>query len=127
MSLFDDSDTDITIFLFDCLETNSGVKGFHVYKEIWSPSIGDILTAQQQQENAKDRFTVIMINDGKEVVHLRIGKYAKTIHFFLCEVTITGKAENRGGAKGMFVPRRLKLSGPKSYVSVSKEDIPKLY
>ena len=135
MSLLDDFDTDIPIVLFDSLETNSEVMGFHVYKEIWSPSIGDILTAQQQPENAKDRFAVVVINDGKEVGHLPIGKsgrFAKTIHFFLrasvennCEVTITGKAENKGDSKGMFVPCRLKLSGPKSYVSVLKEELPK--
>ena len=61
-----------------------------------------------------------MINDGKEVGYLCIGKsgrFAKTFHFFLREVKITGKAENRGDARGMFVPGRLKLSGPKSYVS----------
>ena len=44
---------------------------------------------------------------------------------FLRKVTITGKAENRGDAKGKFVPCRLKLSGPKSYVSVLKEELPK--
>ena len=84
MSLFDDSDTDIPIFLFDSLETNSEVKGFHVYKEIWSPSIGDILTAQQWPENAKDRITVVMMNDGKEVGYLcngKSGRFAKTFHF----------------------------------------------
>ena len=58
------------------------LKGFHVYKEIWSPSTRDIITAQHQPENAKDQFTVVVINDGKEVGHLRIGKsgrFSKTI------------------------------------------------
>ena len=36
MSLLNDFDTDIQIFLFDSLETNNEVKGFHVYEEIWS-------------------------------------------------------------------------------------------
>ena len=64
-----------------------------------------------------------MVNGGKEVGLLPLGKsekFAKTIHFFLREVTITGKAENRGDANGMFVPCRLKLTGPKSYIKCEK-------
>ena len=73
------------------------------------------------------------MNEEKEVGHLPIGKsgrFAKTIHFFLrasqensCEVT--GKGENKGDAKGMFVPCKLSFCGPKRYVSVLAEELPK--
>ena len=43
-----DIDTEIPIVLYDGYETNSQVMGFHVYKEIWHPSINDILIARPQ-------------------------------------------------------------------------------
>ena len=92
-----------------------------------------ILTAQQQP---KDRFTVVVINDGKEVGHLRIGKSGKICqnNSFFSSRRITESMKNRESlarqkAEGMprvcLFPVGLKLSGQNSYVSVSvlKEEL----
>ena len=72
-----------------------------------------------------------MINDGKEVEYLRIGKSGK---IFFSSRRITESMKNRESLarqKTEAMPRAclstvgLKLSGPKSYVSVLKEELPK--
>ena len=54
------------------------------------------------------------------------------VHFFrrpieenTCEVTGSGKEENRSDAKGMFVPCRLNRCGSKSDISVLIEELQK--
>ena len=88
------------------------------------------------QQQPKDQFTVVVINDGKEVGHLRIGKSGKICqnHSFFSSRRITESMKNRESLarqkteampKACLSPVGLKLSGPKSYVTVLKEELPK--
>ena len=40
-------------FTFD-----SAVRGYHVYKDVWKPAIGEKLHAEQEPDNAVDRFAM---------------------------------------------------------------------
>ena len=41
----------------------SCVRGFHVYKDTWTPTVNEQLKARQEPENAEDRFAVAVYKD----------------------------------------------------------------
>ena len=41
----------------------SVIRGHHVFKDIWSPFVGEILNVQQEVHNAKDRFAVVVVKN----------------------------------------------------------------
>ena len=43
---------------------------FHVYKDIWKPSIGDNLTCEREFDNFFDKFAIKVVNNGETVGHL---------------------------------------------------------
>ena len=52
------------------LAISSAVRGFHVYKDIWKPSISDKLTCERQLDNCFDKFAIKVVNNGETVGHL---------------------------------------------------------
>ena len=42
----------------------SEVRGHHVYKEIWTPELGDVLTVCKEPDNIHDRHAVCVKKDG---------------------------------------------------------------
>ena len=48
-----------------CLD--STVRGHHVYKTVWTPFLGEILTAIPESENNHDRHAVC-VKKGREIV-----------------------------------------------------------
>ena len=40
----------------------SVIRGHHVYKDIWTPFVGEILNVQQEVHNAEDRFAVAVVS-----------------------------------------------------------------
>ena len=40
---------------------NSIVQGFHVYKDIWNPEIGEVLICKQEFWNLHDPYTVSIV------------------------------------------------------------------
>ena len=69
----------------------SHVKGYHEYKGIWKPEIGDVLKTKREPENKTDKFVVAVMKEKEKdlvVGHLKkgkSGKFAKTIFLFLKE------------------------------------------
>ena len=115
------SSTDITSY----------IKGYHVYKSLWTPVQQEKLQGEMEPHNPVDKYAVAVKKDGKLVGHLPLGengKFAKTIFYFLradqfgrCDITVTGKAVNLGDGDGMQVPCVLSLSGQKSMVEILKK------
>ena len=99
----------------------SQVKGYHVYRGIWVPKIGETLSTENERSNPKYKYAVFVKKNECIVGHLSLsktGNFAKTIFYFLradkysiCEVEITGKPVNLGDGEGMQVPFKLKLTG----------------
>ena len=52
------------------LELSTAVRGYHIYKDIWEPSVGGKLIAQREFENKFDKFAVKVFNSREAVVHL---------------------------------------------------------
>ena len=40
------------------LTVDSFIRGYHVYKDIWVPIIGEVLFCEQEPGNEEDRFAV---------------------------------------------------------------------
>ena len=47
----------------DSLHWDSVIRGHHVYKEIWTPFVGEVLRVEQETHNAQDRFAVAIVKD----------------------------------------------------------------
>ena len=52
----------------------SAIRGYHVYKDIWTPSVDDKLSVEREFKNQFDRFAVKIIFDGETV-----GQFAKRV------------------------------------------------
>ncbi len=54
----------------EVLRIESCVRGFHVYKETWSPNIGELLVYTRESGNVIDRYAVaVKKSDGTVVGH----------------------------------------------------------
>lgn len=89
----------------------SVIRGHHIFKQIWTPRIGEILSAQQETENVIDRKAVALLKaDGTVVGHVP-REHSKAFWYFIahggrvsCEVT-----GRRKYGKGLEVPCVYKL------------------
>ena len=76
-------------YTIDCV-----IRGYHVYKATWVPSIGDILQCEQERGNVEDMFAVAVKRfDGVTVGHIP-RRISRICWFFLqqggsmlCEVS----------------------------------------
>ena len=41
----------------------SVIRGHHIYKRIWRPLVGEVLTLEREEGNTHDRFTVSLLKD----------------------------------------------------------------
>ena len=90
-------------------EMDSYIKGYHEYREIWTPAMEQALKAVPEPKNVVDKYVVCVMLGDKIVGHLkkgRTGRFAKTVFYFLradekgsCTAIVKGKAVNLGMAK----------------------------
>ena len=122
---------DIPIVVVPSTDIVSNIKGYHVYKSVWTPTLQEQVYGEIEPHNPVDKYAVVVKNDEKVVGHLPLGengRFAKSIFYFLradpygkCNITVTGKAVNLGDGNGMQVPCILHLSGQTSMVKILKQ------
>ena len=115
---------DIPIVVVTSTDIVSNIKGYHVYKSVWTPTLPEQADGEIESHNPVDKYAVAVKKDDKVVGHLPLGengKFAKTVFYFLpadpygeCNITVTGKAVNLGDGDGMQVSCILHLSGQNS-------------
>ena len=44
---------------------NSAVWGYHGYKDVWKPAIGEKLHAEQEPDNAVDKFAIKVVKNNE--------------------------------------------------------------
>ena len=62
------------------------IKGYHEYKEIWTPTMEQALTAFLEPKHAVDKYAVCVMLGEEIVGHLkkgRTGHFAKAVFHFL--------------------------------------------
>ena len=47
---------------------DSAVQGFHVYKDIWNPEIGEVLLCEQVFGNLHDPYAVAVVREDNVIV-----------------------------------------------------------
>ena len=76
---------EIPIVIMTNFDINSFVKGYHEYKSIWTPKIGEILSTEREPGNLVDKYAVCVKKENEIVGHLPLGKdgkFAKTVFYF---------------------------------------------
>ena len=97
-------------FTFD-----SAVRGYHVYKVVWKPAIGEKLQADQELDNEVDKFAVKVVKNNKIVGHLP-REYSQILWYFIARggkicVDVTGRRRHcKQLCGGMEIPCRLVFS-----------------
>ena len=97
-------------FTFD-----SAVRGYHVYKVVWKPTIGEKLQADQELGNEADKFAEKEVKNNEIVGNLP-RKYSRTLWYFnahggnIC-VEVTGcRRHCKQLCEGREIPCRLPFS-----------------
>ena len=52
------------------IEVSSFIRGYHVYKDMWTPFIGEELVLRREPDDVKDRSAVAVVKDGQIVGHI---------------------------------------------------------
>ena len=62
---------EIPVILITCLELETYIKGHHVYKEVWTPELGEQLNVRIEPDNRVDKFAVCVEKDEEELREVR--------------------------------------------------------
>ena len=79
---------DIIIILRACVsrmethEVESAVRGYHIYKDIWSAAVGSTLSCRQERFNPHDSYAVAVIKDDVVVGHVPRNISVAYLQFF---------------------------------------------
>ena len=52
------------------LTVDSCIRGHHVFKNVWTPTVGEQLTCQREIGNNKDRYAVVVLRNRTTVGHV---------------------------------------------------------
>ena len=114
--------------LLDEFTIDSVIRGHHVYKEIWTPFVGEELTLTQENGNCHDRYAITVEKENDIIVGRVPRELSKIFRIFMeggglikCEVT-----GRRKRGKGLEVPCTYKCHGSKQLISKLKKSL-KLY
>ena len=55
---------------FDSVEFNSFIRGYHAYKHIWEPYVGETLLLKREPTNVKDCSAVAVMKETEVVGHV---------------------------------------------------------
>ena len=103
----------------DILEVSSYIRGYHAYKEVWTPVVGESLLLRREPTNTRDANAVALYIEGTIVGHVSYNLAGSISHFLRHEVNkafaeVIGAAVNRGAGYGLEVPCIYRLYGPKA-------------
>ena len=107
------------------IEVNSFIRGYHVYKDMWTPFIREELILRREPDDVKDRSAVVVVKDGQIVGHIPLNISA-VVSCFLQRLNkgfaiVTGDRVNRGAGYGLEVPCTYKFYG-QNYIFISSTD-----
>ena len=114
-------------------ETDTYVKRYHVYKNMWKLTVNEELENEIETDNMVDKYAVCVKKNTSIVGYLllgKTGKFAKKIFYLLrgdqdteCKVAITGKEVSLGHGKGIQLPCKLKITVPRKMAEILCKNI----
>ncbi len=103
-------------------EISSCVRGFHAYKEVWDPSVGDRLRCDRELGNSKDRYSVTVL-DGENIVGHLPKQISRLCSLFLrqdglieCVVTSRRRYSSDLPQGGLEIPCKLMFTAGSSRI-----------
>ena len=110
----------------EVLEIRSYVRGYHVYMNIWTPFLGQILLVRREPTNSKDKNAVGVFLEDAIVGHVPHNLAPRMSQFLQRDVNkafaeVAGEKINRGGGYGLEIPCIYRLYGPRVYIEKMKE------
>ena len=97
----------------------SFVTGHHVYKENWTPEIGEILDFARESTNEHDRYAVAACKYGEVVGHIPKSISKPCSYALLAgaqiNATVTGARQNTR-QNGLEVPVEYDVKGPRAHM-----------
>ena len=99
----------------ESFELYSAVRGYHVYRDVWEPSVGEKLVARREFDNHFDKFAVKVLNGEETVGHLP-REYLRIAWYFLARggsisVEVSGHRRHcKQLCGGMEIPYRVKFT-----------------
>ena len=119
---------ELPITLITSMDLETFIKGHHIYKNIWTPQLDELLEVSTELDNPMDKFVVTVKKNQNIEGHLKKGKtgrFAKTLFYFLrsdsyskCHAKVTWKRCNLGDGDGLQVPCILNISGQAEFMSI---------
>ena len=108
------------------VELNSFIRGYHAYKDVWDPFIGEKLVLRREPENVKDRSAVCVQKDGETVGHIPFNISNVVSHFLRREFNkgfaeVTGLKVNRGAGYGLEIPCIYRFYGTEPFIRKLQE------
>ena len=101
----------------------SVIRGHHVFKNIWTPRLGEVLLVSQEAGNTHDRHAVALLKADRTVVGHVPREFSRVFWHFLnrggkmsCEVT-----GRRKHGKGLEVPCVYKFLGSEKIITKMKD------
>ena len=76
-NVFIHEDDLILVIVKASAEIDTYVKGYHVYKNIWKPTVNEELETKMEPDNVMDKYAVCVKNNTSIVGHLPLGKNGK--------------------------------------------------
>ena len=95
------------------------VRGHHVYCNVWTPVVNEVLTLKREPDNPVSVHTVALTRNGEIAGHIPHA-IARVVSFFLAReghsgsCVVTGASINHGVQLGVEVPCLYKLYGHRS-------------
>ena len=107
-------------------ELQSYIRGQHVYKDVWTPVVGEVLLLKREPNNVRDNCAVAVLKEGQVVGHIPYNISVTVSHFLSRDYNkafaeVTGSRVNRGGGYGLEVPCCYRFYGPELYVQRMKD------
>ena len=114
------------------LRIPSWIRGFHVYKDWWTPTCGESLPLQPEPGNTEDKNAVAVLKESRVIGHIpyhltNTKDRTGIITHFISKPTnrgsveVSGKAVNRVGGLGMEIPCVYNLDGPSKHVNLLQQ------
>ena len=110
----------------NAFELTSYIRGLHVYKEVWTPYVGEELSIKKENRNLYNTFAVAVEKEGDVVGHLP-QSISRNVSYFISHsgnnatCTVTGPRVNRGVGLGVEVSCTYRFTGQKLFVKRLKE------
>ena len=127
---------ELLITLITSMDLETFIKGHHIYKNIWTPQLDELLEVSTEPDNPVDKFAVAVKKNQNIVGHLKKGKtgrFAKALFYFLrsdpyskCHAKVTWKRCNLGDGDGFQVPCILYISGQAEFMSILLKELVKI-